>query len=130
MNLKVSVTEETLEKVVKDLTEYGGEFLDPGSNIAAGGLDSDNVKVYSEDGVYIPPEWLSPSSSLGKFSGKGGLSLRRSVCAIVPLSRMLDYFTRLHVLSGGHGTLEMSAAEFREVSSTWRLEILKEIGCV
>ncbi|KAF9646025.1 P-loop containing nucleoside triphosphate hydrolase protein [Thelephora ganbajun] len=119
MNLKVSVTEETLGKVVKDLTEHGGEVLDLGSNTATGGLDSDSIEAYQEDGVYVPPEWLSPSSAPGKFSGKGGPSLRRSVYAVVPLSRMLDYSTRLRALSG---------AGFREVSSARRLEILKEIG--
>ena len=128
MNLKVSVTEENLGKVVKDLTEHGGEVLDLGSNTATGGLDSDSIEAYSEDGVYVPPEWLSPSSAPGTFSGKGGPLLRRSVHAIVPLSRMLDYSTRLRALSGGHGTFEMSAAGFREVSSVRRLEILKEIG--
>lgn len=128
MNLKVSVTEETLGKVVKDLTEHGGEVLDLGSNTATGGLDSDSIEAYSEVGVYVPPEWLSPSSTPGKFSGRGGPSLRRSVYAVVPLSRMLDYSTRLRALSGGHGTFEMSAAGFREVSSARRLEILKEIG--
>ena len=128
MNLKVSVNEETLGKVVKDLTEHGGEVLDLGSNTATGGLDSDSIEAYSEDGVYVPPEWLSPSSAPGKFSGKGGPSLRRSVYAVVPLSRMLDYSTRLRALSGGHGTFEMSAAGFREVSFARRSEILKEIG--
>jgi elongation factor G len=128
MNLKVSVTEETLGKVVKDLTEHGGEVLDLGSHNTTGGLDSDSIEAYPKDGVYVPPEWLSPSSHPGKFTGKGGLSLRRSVYAIVPLSRMLDYSTRLRALSGGHGTFEMSAAGFREVSSARRLEILKEIG--
>lgn len=128
MNLKVSVTEETLGKVVKDLTEHGGEVLNLGPNTTTGGLDSDSIEAYSEDGVYVPPEWLSPSSTPEKFSGKGGPSLKRSVYAIVPLSRMLDYSTRLRALSGGHGTFEMSAAGFREVSSARRLEILKEIG--
>ena len=128
LNVKVSVTEETLGKVVKDLTENGGEVLDLGSNTATGGLDSDSIEAYPEDGVYVPPEWLSPSSAPGNFSGKGGQSLKRSVYAIVPLSRMLDYSTRLRALSGGHGTFEMSPAGFREVSSTRRLEILKEIG--
>ena len=128
MNLKVSVTEETLGKVVKDLTEHGGEVLDLGSNTATGGLDSDSIETYSVDGVYVPPEWLSPSSAPGKFTGRGGPSLKRYVYSIVPLSRMLDYSTRLRALSGGHGTFEMSAAGFREVSSARRLEILKEIG--
>lgn len=128
MNLKVSVTEETLGKVVKDLTEHGGEVLDLGSHGTTGGSDSDNVEAYPRGGVYVPPEWLSPSSNPGKFAGKGGASLKRSVHAIVPLSRMLDYSTRLRALSGGHGTFEMSAAGFREVASARRLDILKEIG--
>ena len=128
MNLKVSVTEDTLGKIVKDLTEHGGEVLDLGSNTVTGGLDSDGIEAYPEDGVYVPPEWLSPSSAPGKFSGKGSPSLKRSVHAVVPLSRMLDYSTRLRALSGGHGTFEMSAVGFREVSSARRLEILKEIG--
>lgn len=126
MNIKVSVAEEALGKVVKDLTEHGGEVLNLGSNTTTGGLDSDSIQSYPEDGVYVPPEWLSPSSAPGKFSG--GSSLKRSVYAIVPLSRMLDYSTRLRALSGGHATFEMSAAGFREVSSARRLEILKEIG--
>lgn len=128
MNLKVSVAEDNLGKVVKDLTEHGGEVLDLGSNAVTGGLDADSIDAYPENGVYVPPEWLSPSSTPGNVTGKGGPSLRRSVHAIVPLSRMLDYSTRLRALSGGHGTFGMSAAGFREVSQARRLEILKEIG--
>jgi len=122
VRLKISVNEDSIGKVVKDLTEHGGEVLDLGP-----GSGTDEVGGHSEDGVYIPPSWLSPSGiSLG--SGSNLPQVKRSVHALAPLSKMLDYSNRLRALSGGHGHFEMSNASFKEVSEVRKLEILMEIG--
>jgi elongation factor G len=129
VQLKVSVTEDALGKVVKDLTENGGEILDLVSGLGAPNQEGDDLEPYSEDGVYIPPEWLSPSSGPSRSSEWSlGSDFKRSVNAIAPLARMLDYSTRLRALSGGHSTFEMTTAGFRQVSEARKVEILKEIG--
>jgi elongation factor G len=126
IRLRSGVHEDSLGKVVKDLTENGGEVLDlEGASGSAGG--EDEIGGYSEDGVYIPPDWLSPSSALSAAGG-AEVTLRRTIQAVAPLSKMLDYSNRLRALSGGHGHFEMSNAGFREVSGARTLEILREIG--
>ncbi|KAG5639259.1 hypothetical protein H0H81_004920 [Sphagnurus paluster] len=126
VRLKISVTEDSLGKVVKDLTECGGEVIDLGAGSTMSADGSDEVGGYTEEGVYIPPLGLSPSG--GSSASSETVRLKRSVHALAPLSKMLDYSNRLRALSGGHGVFEMVNAGFREVSETRKLEILKEIG--
>jgi elongation factor G len=122
------VNEDSLGKVVKDLTEHGGEVLDLGmaSTIAGDGAE---FQGYSDDGVYVPPEWLSPSTAHSATkSASSSPRVKRSVRAIAPLSQMLDYSNRLRAISGGHGLFEMVNAGFRVVSDVRKLDILREIG--
>ena len=122
--LKISINEGSLGKVVKDLTEHGGEV----QNLTIGTERNDVDALDSfEKNVYIPPPWLSPSRS-NTPSKRSMPELRRSLHALGPLSRFLDYSARLRALSGGYGAFEMQNAGFREVTPERRLEILKEIG--
>lgn len=122
VRLKISVGEEHMGRVVKDLTERGGEVVD------LGGLnDADENIAYSEEGVYLPPDWVTPSILSSSQTGRTS-SLQRSINVIAPLSQLLDFNTRLRSLSGGHGTFEMVNDGFRAVSSSRRMEIMKEIG--
>lgn len=127
IHMKVTVNEETLGKVIKDLTEHGGELLDLASSSIGVSDGDEDVSSYPEDGVYLSPEILSPSSA-SSAAQDATASLRRSVYANTPLSKMLDYSNRLRALSGGHGVFEMMNAGFKEVSESRKLEILKEIG--
>ncbi|KAJ3924124.1 translation elongation factor 2 [Lentinula edodes] len=121
---KVAATEDTLGKVVKDLTEHGAELQDLGDGISDG---MDEVVGYPVEGNYIPPDMLSPSSS--NLTGSGASpKLRRFVHALAPLSQMLDYNSRLRALSGGHGQFDMVNAGFRVVAEPRKMEILREIG--
>lgn len=122
VHLKISVNEDNIGKVVRDLTEHGGEVLDLGT-----GSSADEAGGYPYEGVYIPPSWLSPSG-VSSESGSGLSQVKRSIHAHAPLSQFLDYSTRLRALSGGHGHFEMSNAGFKEVSEMRKSEILKEIG--
>lgn len=122
---KVSVTEDTLGKVVKDLTEHGAELQELGDGLSEG----DEIGGYPEDGNYIPPEMLSPSSSGSTLKGSNASpKLKRSIHALAPLSQMLDYNSRLRALSGGHGQFDMVNAGFRFVAEPRKQEILREIG--
>jgi elongation factor G len=124
VRLRIVVHEDSLGKVVKDLTENGGEVLDLEGSGAGG---EDEFGGFPEEGVYMPPDWLSPSSAASAASG-ANVTLRRTIQAVAPLSKLLDYSNRLRALSGGHGQFEMSVAGFREVSDARTLEILREIG--
>lgn len=126
VQLKISIPEDSLGKVVKDLTEHGGEVLDLGTGSSVSADGTEDVGGYPEEGVYIPPEWLSPSGNA--VGSSGSTRLKRTVHALAPLSKMLDYSNRLRSISGGHGLFEMANAGFREVSETRKLEILREIG--
>ncbi|TFY83945.1 hypothetical protein EWM64_g76 [Hericium alpestre] len=126
IRLRISVGDDAIGKVVKDLTEHGGEVLDLASANAS--ADGDDVQAYSQDGLYIPPAWLSPSTADTSGGGANASLHRRTIHALAPLSQMLDYSTRLRALSGGHGQFEMANAGFRIVGEGRRLEILRAIG--
>ncbi|CAA7259865.1 unnamed protein product [Cyclocybe aegerita] len=126
--LKVSVSESNVGKVVKDLTERGGEVLDLGDGAAVNLGGAEEVDGYSEEGIYVPPDWLSPCGTSSSDSRHSGSHLRRSVQGVAPLSQFLDYSNRLRSLSEGHGVFEMSNAGFKEVAEDRKMEILKEIG--
>ncbi|THH02753.1 hypothetical protein EW026_g160 [Hermanssonia centrifuga] len=127
IRMKVTVNEESLGKTMKDLTEHGAEVSDLAAS-SVGGADMDeDVAPYSEDGVYFPPELLSPASS-SSAARNSTASLRRSIHAVAPLSQMLNFSSRLRALSGGHGVFEMANAGFRKVTEGRKLDILKEMG--
>jgi elongation factor G len=125
--LKISVPESAFGKVVKDLTESGGELLSLGTGTSSGSDESDDIDGFSTDGVYVPPEWMSPSATR-LMSSSSSAPQRRSIHAVAPLSRLLDYANRLRALSGGHGAFEMASSGFRQVSDGRKLDILREIG--
>ncbi|KIY49321.1 P-loop containing nucleoside triphosphate hydrolase protein [Fistulina hepatica ATCC 64428] len=132
--VEVTVDEESIGKVVKDLTEHAGEVLDltSGSVLAeaasSSGIDADIEEPYSEDGVYVPPDWLSPSGAASFHDGAVARRVKRSVHAVAPLSQMLDYSNRLRAISGGKGLFIMRSAGFKAVSKARQMEIMKEIG--
>ncbi|OCH92932.1 P-loop containing nucleoside triphosphate hydrolase protein [Obba rivulosa] len=128
IRMKINVHEDVLGKIVKDLTEHSGEVLDLATDSTSASGEEEALEPHSEDGVYVPPKWLSPSSNLSSGSNSTSSKFKRSVQAVAPLSQMLDYSNRLRALSGGHGTFEMVNAGFREVSSARKIEILREIG--
>lgn len=128
IRVKVTVNEESLGKVVKDLTENGGEISDLGEDSSIGANPDEEYGPYSQDGVYIPPDELSTSSSSYLDKGSGTPRIKRTIHASAPLNKMLEYNTRLRALSAGHGLFEMAAAGFQTVTEARRVEILKEIG--
>ncbi|KAG9118913.1 Ribosome-releasing factor 2, mitochondrial, partial [Ceratobasidium sp. 392] len=128
VSVRVRVGEEFVGKVVKDLTESGGEIADLGLDV---GNDGTDTGAFDASGVYIPPALVSPASGVLGASGlskPGGAGVKRTVNAMAPLSRMLDYSNRLRALSAGTGSFEMASAGFREVGELRRKEILTEIG--
>lgn len=128
IRLKVDVPEDHFGKVIKDLTEHGGEVMNLASQSSLA-VDEEEVVPFLHDGVYIPPDWLSPSSLPTSSQGSGmNASLKRSIYAVAPLSKMLDFSNRLRALSGGHGTFEMVNGGFRAVAHDRKMEILREIG--
>lgn len=127
IRLKVSISESQISKVVKDVTERGGEVLDMGGGSTVGDALED-IEGYTEDGVYVPPEWLSPSGTTIALTGLSASQAKRSVQAQAPLSQFLDYSSRLRAMSGGHGVFEMSGAGFKEVGEDRKRDILREIG--
>ena len=126
IQIRVSVGSDVLGPVMRDLVEHGGEIVDLSeSNVP---LDEETSIPYSQEGVYIPPKWLSPCSMSQVDEENHSIRLKRPVYAVAPLSQMLDYSTRLRAISGGHGQFEMTSAGFRAVSPVRELEILTEIG--
>lgn len=126
IRLKITVNDDSLGKVVKDITENGGEVSGLGTDSSIT-TDGEDLGPYTQDGVYIPPDVLSTFST-AFVSTESTLRMKRTIHATAPLSKMLDYSSRLRALLGGHGLFEMSSAGFRAVSEPRKLEILKEIG--
>ena len=127
IQLTISAGENQVSKIVKDLTEYGGELLDMENEYTTGD-GTEEQGIYSEDSVYLPPDWITPSGSTLIRKSRSEFHLKRTVQALAPLSQFLDYSRRLRAMTEGHGVFEMSAAGFREVKEERRLEILREIG--
>jgi elongation factor G len=127
IQLRITVGENQVGKIVKDLTECGGELLNMENDYSS--VDGTEVQgAYPEDSVYLPPEWISPSGTTSIRKSRSELHLKRTVQAFAPLSQFLDYSSRLRAMTEGHGVFEMSAAGFKEASEERRLEILREIG--
>jgi len=125
--LKISVNESSLGKVVKDLTEHSGEVVEL-SDGDVGPSGQEDIGGFSDEGVYIPPEWLSPSGSHISRTISYGSRMKRSLQGIAPLSQFLDYSNRLRAISEGHGIFEMTNAGFKQVTQERKMEILREIG--
>lgn len=123
VRLRITVREDIIGKVVKDIVDNGGEVLDLGTDATS----MDQTSPCDINNVYIPPEMLSPSS----VPATNAVNTPRShstVHALAPLSRAMGYSTKLRILSSGHGTFEMTNAEFRQVSESRKIEILQEFG--
>jgi elongation factor G len=127
IRIKVTLNEDSLGAVIRDLTENGGEVSELGAGSSIGIDVDDELGPYTQDGVYMPPDAFSTSSK-SYATRSASPRLKRTVYAIAPLNRMLDYSSRLRALSGGHGLFEMSSAGFRVVAEPRKREILKEIG--
>lgn len=126
IKLRISVHEDTIGKVVKDIMDSGGEVLDLASDTTAVGNEG-GAGRWNADTTYIPPVELSPSSASSALIA-GIPRSKLTVHAVAPLSQMLDYSTRLRALSAGHGTFNMTNAGFREVSESRKSAILRELG--
>ena len=131
IRVKVDVPETVMGKVVKDLTENGGEIQDmltDSRSLSSIGNGDQGVVPFSTEGLYIPPAWITPSAMTtaeGEIMSSGQ---KRSIHALAPLSKMLDYQSRLRAVSGGQATFEMSSAGYLEVNPARQLEILQELG--
>ncbi|KAH9045537.1 translation elongation factor 2 [Lactarius pseudohatsudake] len=128
IQVRVSVGSDVLGKVMKDLVEHGGEIIDFAESNPLS--DEESSSPHSQEGVYIPPKWLSPSTMSSSDQENHSALIKRHVCAVAPLSQMLDYSTRLRALSGGHGQFDMAPAGFRTVMPGREVEVLREIGRV
>jgi elongation factor G len=131
IRVKVDVPETALGKVIKDLTEHNGEILDLESDTSASSNSTAGYREsapYSTDMIYVPPRWVSPCAGAQTGELVDAARLKRSIHAVAPLSKMLDYTTRLRAVSGGQATFTMSTLGFRRVGAVRRLEVLKELG--
>jgi len=130
IKVKIAVPETFTGKVIKDLTESGGEIQDmltDTSSLSSIGGHEEDVAPFSSDEIYVPPTWVTPSTM--SVTDVEGLSRqKRSIYAVAPLSKMLNYQSRLRAVSGGQAGFEMSRIGFKQVDPGRKLEILQEIG--
>ncbi|CAK5275507.1 unnamed protein product [Mycena citricolor] len=122
INVRVTVTGDSVGRVVRDLGERGGRVVSLGGTKEGDELD----EGYSTEGVYVPPLSLSPSTNGGNV-GRGPAA-RQTIVAQAPLSQMLDYALKLRALTGGHGQFEQSTAGYYAVSADRKQEVLRELG--
>lgn len=130
VRLKVVVNEDNLGKVMRDLTDTAsGEVIDLTTGQSIQSIGDEEHMPFTEDGVYIPPDVLSPSSVFRSGQPDSSIQgIKRTIHAIAPLSKMSDYASRLRSLSSGYGSFEMTSAGFRRVSESRKIDILAEIG--
>ncbi|KZO97995.1 P-loop containing nucleoside triphosphate hydrolase protein [Calocera viscosa TUFC12733] len=123
MAVTVHVGEEGVGKIVKDFGEKGGDVQELGA-----GANAESEDAYPADAIYVPPAILTPSAMPSLEQHGATIRMKRTVHALAPLSKLLDYNSRLRALSGGQASFEMTANGFRTVNEARRLEILREIG--
>jgi elongation factor G len=128
IRIKVIVNEDSLGFVIKDLIENGGEVSELSADSILAKDTGEEIGPFTQDGVYIPPDAFSTSTTSYSKNTSATPRLKRTLYAIAPLSKMLDFSSRLRALSGGHGLFEMANAGFKIVSESRKLEILKEVG--
>lgn len=131
IRLRVEVAEDYIGPVIKDILEHQGEIVELSSQAdMEGSLSSSkdhSMFPYRRDGLYVPPEWLTPTSDPNR-TDDSRFQMKRSIYASAPLSQMLNYSARLRALSAGSGLFEMSTEGFRPASESRKLEILRELG--
>lgn len=130
IRLTVRVPETSMGKVVKDITEHDGEIQDllvDATSLSATAVDTEETTPFPSQGLFIPPTWLTPAAVQAQSSGEA-FGQRRTVHAVAPLSKMLNYTTRLRAVSGGQASHEMSVLGFREVGEARKQSILQELG--
>lgn len=129
VRVKVDVTEDLMGVTIRDLTENGGEIQDlQEAGRASFEHGDDEMGAYPSDGLYVPADWLTPCSAVSSVQDIKSPQAKRTIHAIAPLSKMLDYLIRLRALSGGRGEYDMTNIGFYAANSTRRDEILREIG--
>lgn len=125
VEIHVDVQEQHVGQVISDIGLRGGEILDLESGSDNG---TDDMEPYSYEGLYIPPEWVSPCSSSSNASKSAEVVSRRTVSARGPLAHFLDFSQKLKSITGGHGLFSSTNIGYRAVSETRRVEILQEMG--
>lgn len=124
MNLTLKINGKDLGKVVGDLTgNQGGEIED-----VRHGDEEISKDEQIDQLIYLPPEIPFSTSSnkeIGEQESKNG---NTRVKAVVPLSNLVGYSTRLRAITAGTGEFEMEFKGFKRVDEERKKEILKELG--
>lgn len=138
MDVQIQTEESFLGKVVSDVTtEQKGDVVEVAHEGAAveGGLDATmgSGKTFPI-GVYVPPEsWDTlPGSSGDGVEGQPGPAPRQktTIVALIPLSKLVSYSSRLRALTAGTGTYTMRLHGFKAVSDERQRQILGDLGRV
>lgn len=123
VTMKAFVDEEHLGAVIRDLTEHGGDIVELESHSA-----TDAPGSFPQEGLYVPPESLTPCSGSSNALASAISRARRVVCANAALADVLDYSNRLKAITGGRGVFNSVNSGYRTVGTVRRDEILKGIG--
>jgi elongation factor G len=125
VELNLEVQEQHVGPIIAGIGLRGGEILD----LESEGVHAfENTRPYKQDGLYIPPEWLSPCASSSNAAQSATAVSRRTVSARGPLAHFLDFPQRLKSLTGGHGLFTSTNIGHRRVGESREQEILREIG--
>lgn len=131
MRVRIEMEEAFLGRVVGDVTaEQSGEIVDVEHEQAAaeGGVSADGA---DNDGLYIPDDMgggAGPEGSTSSSQPGPGPMQKTTVVALVPLTKLVSYSSRLRALTAGGGTYTMRLEGFRTVGEDRKKQILEELG--
>ncbi|PWN48939.1 P-loop containing nucleoside triphosphate hydrolase protein [Violaceomyces palustris] len=130
MKVRIQIDEKDLGKVVSDLTS------EQGANILDVEQQQQNLLLVQRDShqerIYLPPESSMESGKVkgigGGGGGGGGQNRKTTIKALVPLSNLVSYSSRLRALTGGNGNFDMRLHGFTKVSRARQDDILNQLG--
>ncbi|PWN29692.1 P-loop containing nucleoside triphosphate hydrolase protein [Jaminaea rosea] len=124
MRVRIETEEGHMGRVVSDVTtDQGGDIVE----VEHEGAAQEGTERRPVD-VYLPPESQGEG---GEAEGAiPGARQKTTIVALVPLTKLVSYSSRLRALTAGTGTFTMRLEGFRKVSDERQKQILEELGRV
>ncbi|CAO1620262.1 unnamed protein product [Parajaminaea phylloscopi] len=135
MDVRIQTEEAYLGKVVADVTtEQQGDIVEVEHEGAAteGGV-SGEAGAGRDISVYLPKEtWSEETTAGGQAGPPPGPAPRQktTILALIPLSKLVSYSSRLRALTAGTSTYTMQLHGFKSVSDERQKQILSDLGRV
>lgn len=127
MNVDISVDENSLGKVVQDISSTrGGHIVSLGDDEAEKAEKADGTPKVDVKRIYAPRDPFE-SETASASSDLQQVNIQRTVKAKVPLKEMVGYLKHLRSMTGGRGTFVMSVDRFERMTGQREKALISEL---